>query len=67
MDKLDNAMTVMASPRTGVISLSVTLRDPVLAQAVTQQLLDELNTSISRVGNRRRVRSASLSSSASTS
>ncbi len=44
MDKLDDAMTVIASPRTGVISLSVTLRDPVLAQAVTQQLLDELNT-----------------------
>ena len=44
MDKLDDAMTVVASPRTGVISLSVTLRDPVLAQAVTQQLLDEVNT-----------------------
>ncbi|MFL5493318.1 MAG: hypothetical protein ACJ8DC_02930 [Gemmatimonadales bacterium] len=44
MEKLDDAMTVIASPRTGVISLSVTLRDPVLAQAVTQQLLDEVNT-----------------------
>jgi uncharacterized protein involved in exopolysaccharide biosynthesis len=44
MEKLSDAMTVIASARTGVISLSVTLRDPVLAQAVTQQLLDELNT-----------------------
>lgn len=44
MDKLDDAMTVIASPRTGVISLSVTLRDPVLAQGVTQQLIDEVNT-----------------------
>jgi uncharacterized protein involved in exopolysaccharide biosynthesis len=44
MDKLDDAMTVVASPRTGVISLSVTLRDAVLAQAVTQQLLNEVNS-----------------------
>ncbi|HEY8259122.1 MAG TPA: hypothetical protein VIG08_15805 [Gemmatimonadales bacterium] len=44
MDKLDDRMTVISSPRTGVISLSVTLRDPVLAQAVTQQLLNEVNT-----------------------
>jgi uncharacterized protein involved in exopolysaccharide biosynthesis len=44
MDKLDDAMTVIASARTGVISLSVTLRDPVLSQAVAQQLLAEVNT-----------------------
>lgn len=44
MEKLSDAMTVVASARTGVITLSVTLRDPVLAQAVTQQLLAELNT-----------------------
>jgi uncharacterized protein involved in exopolysaccharide biosynthesis len=44
MDKLDDAMTVISSPRTGVISLSVTLHDPVLARAVTQQLIDEVNT-----------------------
>jgi uncharacterized protein involved in exopolysaccharide biosynthesis len=44
MEKLNDAMTVIASARTGVISLSVTLHDPVLAQAVTQQLLDEVNT-----------------------
>jgi uncharacterized protein involved in exopolysaccharide biosynthesis len=44
MDKLSDAMTVIASPRTGVISLSVTLHDPVLAQAVTQRLIDEVNT-----------------------
>jgi uncharacterized protein involved in exopolysaccharide biosynthesis len=43
MEKLDDAMTVIASARTGVISLSVTLRDPVLAQAVTQQLITEVN------------------------
>ncbi len=44
MDKLNDAMTVISSPRTGVISLSVTLHDPVLAQAVTQQLIEEVNT-----------------------
>jgi uncharacterized protein involved in exopolysaccharide biosynthesis len=44
MKKLDDAMTVTASPRTGVISLSVTLKDPVLSQAVTQQLINEVNT-----------------------
>jgi uncharacterized protein involved in exopolysaccharide biosynthesis len=43
MDKLSDAMTVIASPRTGVISMSVTLRDPILAQAVAQQLLAEMN------------------------
>jgi uncharacterized protein involved in exopolysaccharide biosynthesis len=44
MRKLNDAMTVIASARTGVISLSVTLRDPILAQAVTQQLITEVNT-----------------------
>ncbi|MEO7985555.1 MAG: Wzz/FepE/Etk N-terminal domain-containing protein [Gemmatimonadales bacterium] len=44
MDKLSDVMTVVASPRTGVIALSVTLHDPVLAQAVTEQLIDEVNT-----------------------
>jgi uncharacterized protein involved in exopolysaccharide biosynthesis len=44
MDKLSDAMTVIASPRTGVIAMSVTLRDPLLAQGVAQQLLAEMNT-----------------------
>jgi uncharacterized protein involved in exopolysaccharide biosynthesis len=43
MEKLSDAMTVLASPRTGVISLSVTLRDPVLAQAVALHLIDRIN------------------------
>ena len=44
MEKLSDKMTVIASPRTGVISLAVTLHDPVLAQAVTQRLVEEVNT-----------------------
>ncbi len=44
IEKLQDVMKTISSPRTGVISLSVTLRDPVLAQAVTQQLLNEVNT-----------------------
>jgi uncharacterized protein involved in exopolysaccharide biosynthesis len=44
MSKLSDAMTVIASARTGVISLSVTLHDPLLAQAVTEQLITEVNT-----------------------
>ncbi len=43
MAKLSDDMTVLASPRTGVITLSVTLLDPVLAQEVAQVLLDEVN------------------------
>jgi uncharacterized protein involved in exopolysaccharide biosynthesis len=43
MTKLSDAITALASPRTGVISLSLTLRDPVLAEAVVRQLLDEVN------------------------
>lgn len=44
MDKLSDAMTVSSSPRTGVISLVVTLHDPLLAQGVAQRLIDEVNT-----------------------
>jgi uncharacterized protein involved in exopolysaccharide biosynthesis len=43
MERLSQAMTVLASPRTGVISLAVTLRDPVLAEGVARQLIDEVN------------------------
>jgi uncharacterized protein involved in exopolysaccharide biosynthesis len=43
MEKLLDVMTVLASPRTGVISLSVTLKDPVLAQAVALHLIDRIN------------------------
>jgi uncharacterized protein involved in exopolysaccharide biosynthesis len=44
IDKMLDIVKTISSPRTGVISLSITLRDPVLAQAVTQQLLNEVNT-----------------------
>ena len=43
MEALTDAMTVIASPRTGVISLSVTLKDPVLAQGVARYLIDRIN------------------------
>ncbi len=43
METLSDMMTVLASPRTGVISLSVTLKDPVLAQAVALHLIDRIN------------------------
>jgi uncharacterized protein involved in exopolysaccharide biosynthesis len=43
MERLTDVMEVIASPRTGVITVSITLRDPVLAEAVTRRILDELH------------------------
>jgi uncharacterized protein involved in exopolysaccharide biosynthesis len=43
IERLLDLMDVVASPRTGVITMTVTLKDPVLAEAVARRLLDELH------------------------
>jgi uncharacterized protein involved in exopolysaccharide biosynthesis len=43
LDRLDGATAIALDQRTGVVSLKVTLEDPVLAAAVANRMVEELN------------------------